>query len=1134
MAGGIRGAARGKPDAAARRLVAGAVGKRVFAIVMAVAFAAPLQAAEATDSPAATGLPQELELTVAPPAVAAVPLRAAAGEILFCRARQLGVDVALRLYGAGGETLLEVDGPLDRRGLELLVFRPSALPGSAAVAGLELAPVEKGAPVGKVALSCEILAEGDRRLAAFESASRAAALWAAGRVAQRRAAAEEYGRARHLMEQAGEPWLAAQALYCRAVLLRLAEDLVAGFPEAAASLAAWQALGDRGFEAAAANELGLLAWKLGDLKAARKHLENAIAIAAELGDVFTRAAALANVCLLDLVEGAVRQGLSCNETALPAIALAQAPSIELSAWVNVGRANDVLGEPAKALAAYGRAEQLYAATGDELGMARTLNNRGVLARQLGLYEQALEFYSRSFTIFERLGERRWRARTLGNLGVLFAELGDGERARQHLERALAAWRELGDRPGESVALTQLGRHFGLAGEPAKAAEHYRLALAIDRQGGSRRAQALSLAGLAGALSESPSAQGGSAGEALPLFGEAIGLLRAEGDRANLAYILCKQGQAAQQAGELEAAGAALEESARLARANGLRAAEVCAEKEQAELLSRQGDPAGALARLEQALEVADGLRRELVSPDLRASYSRIERQAYEQYVAVFMARHRADPAAGFAGRALEASERARARTFVELLAEARADLRGGASPEKAADLAAAVSRLAAKNERAQAAAGEEKSRLESEMLQIEREIDRLRTEIRRENPRWASLERPPVPSAEAMRGLLDPDTVLLVYFLAEERSYLFRVDPGKVEAFELAPRRAIETAARRFYEELSSAGREPSSAGAEVARLVLGPLEGRLDGRRLVVVPDGALAYLPFGALPLRGGARAGGELLLDGRSVVHLPSIAALEQLRASGPRAEPTASVASQPIAIFADPVYDPADPRVRGASPPAGRPVALAGTGGEAVVTRAGEAASPHWARLAGSRHEAETIAALLPQAQVATDFAARRDNVLGDRLASFRIVHFATHGSIDAARPALSGLVLSTVDAEGRPIEGMLRLDDIYGMRLGADLVVLSGCRTALGEEIRGEGLVGISRGFFYAGAKRVLASLWPVEDFATAALMQSFYEALAAGQPPEKALRMAQSKLREQRRTRDPRAWAGFVLLGDWR
>lgn len=1088
--------------------------------ILIAAMASLCAAAGADPGPPREPAPQEL--AIAPPAAVRRPVALVPGEILFCRALQQGVDVSLRLESAAGEKLLEVDSPLDRRGEELLVFRPQV----AEEGALVLTPVEKGTPPGRVELRCAALAAADPRLPGLEAASRASALWAADPREQRRAAAEEYARASRSLGEAGEARLAAQALYCRAVLLRLAEDFAAGAGEAAASRLAWQALGDRGFEAAAANELGLLRLRLGEAAAAREQLDQAAALAAGVGDAFIRAAALANLCLLDLMGGSVRQGLACTEAALPAIAAAGAPALELSAWVNVGRAYDVLGEPAKALAAYSHAEQLYPVTGDELGLARTLNNRGVLARQLGLYEEALDLYGRSLALFEKLGERRWRARSLGNLGLLFAELGDFERARQHLERALAAWRELGDRAGESVALTQLGRNWGLAGDAAQSAGHYRQALLIDRQGGSRRAQALSLAGLAGALSD-----GGAPADALPLFGEAIGLLRAEGDRANLAYILCKQGEAAHAAGRPGEAAAALAESLQLARANGLRATEVCAEKETAGLLSRQGDEPGALIHLEAALAVADGLRRELISPELRASYSRIEREAHERHVAIWMALDRAEPGGGFASRALEASERARARTFVELLAEARADLRAGVSPEKAARLASAVQRLAAKNERALAAAADERTRLESEMLEIEREVDRLETEIRRENPRWAELERPPALSAEAMRGLLDPDSVLLVYFLAEERSFLFRVEPAQVEAFELGPRREIEAAARRFYQELASPGREPPAAGAEVARLVLGPLAGRLDGRRLVVVPDGALAYLPFGALPLpaasapslasgasvasaasaASAAPGGPELLMDGRSVVHLPSIAALALLRSAAGRPP-----APRPLAIFADPLYDEADPRIARA------------------VGEPAPAAAARWPRLPGTRREAETIAALIPGAAVAEGYAARRDEVLGDRLADFRMVHFATHGSIDAARPALSGLVLSTFDPQGRPIEGMLRLGDIYNLRLSADLVVLSGCRTALGEEIRGEGLVGITRGFFYAGARRVLASLWPVEDFATAALMQSFYRSLAAGERPETALRIAQRELREQRRTRDPRAWAAFVLLGDWR
>ncbi len=151
-----------------------------------------------------------------------------------------------------------------------------------------------------------------------------------------------------------------------------------------------------------------------------------------------------------------------------------------------------------------------------------------------------------------------------------------------------------------------------------------------------------------------------------------------------------------------------------------------------------------------------------------------------------------------------------------------------------------------------------------------------------------------------------------------------------------------------------------------------------------------------------------------------------------------------------------------------------------------------------------------------------------------LARYRIVHFATHSRIDTRLPALSGVLLSEVGADGAPRQGLLSLEDIYNLRLGADLVVLSGCETALGREVRGEGLVGLTRGFFQAGATRVVASLWPVQDRATAELMSHFYRAmLRDGQSPAAALREAQLALAHDRRWADPYYWAGFILLGDW-
>ncbi len=320
----------------------------------------------------------------------------------------------------------------------------------------------------------------------------------------------------------------------------------------------------------------------------------------------------------------------------------------------------------------------------------------------------------------------------------------------------------------------------------------------------------------------------------------------------------------------------------------------------------------------------------------------------------------------------------------------------------------------------------------------------------------------------------------------------------------------IDEAARRVHERLSTydvADRAAETAeAAELSRLLLGPVAGRLGAKRLVIVADGALHYLPFGALPVPSTGAAPVPLLallLDNHEVVSLPSASALALLR----RELASRPAAPRQVAIVADPLFDPKDPA---------------------------------FPRLPATRQEAEAIAnianiAAPDQARLDLGADASLQEVRDDRLAGFRTIHFATHGVIDAEHPALSGLALSTIDAQGRPREGFLRLRDIYALRLDAGLVVLSGCRTALGREVRGEGLTGLTQGFFHAGAARLVASLWKVDDRATAELMTRFYRAMwIDGLTPAAALRSAQLSLRQERRWRDPYYWAGFVLQGDWR
>jgi len=294
-------------------------------------------------------------------------------------------------------------------------------------------------------------------------------------------------------------------------------------------------------------------------------------------------------------------------------------------------------------------------------------------------------------------------------------------------------------------------------------------------------------------------------------------------------------------------------------------------------------------------------------------------------------------------------------------------------------------------------------------------------------------------------------------------------------------------------------------------------------------VADGALEYLPFAALPDPLSRR--GEPL-GRRELVQLPSASALAVLRGE---------TESRPggqrlVAVLADPVFSAEDSRV---GLPAGtrRRLPAVASAAERAAADAGFGGG-RLPRLPATRREAAAIIAAAPphQARAALDFEASRRLALDGELQGYRIVHFATHSLLDNVHPELSGVVLSLVDASGRAQEGYLRLDDVFNLRLPVDLVVLSACRTALGRELRGEGLMGLTRGFLYAGAKGVVASLWTVDDRATAELMGRFYRALLGPEHlrPAAALRVAQDGLRGHRRWSHPYYWAGFVLQGEWR
>jgi len=823
-----------------------------------------------------------------------------------------------------------------------------------------------------------------------------------------------------------------------------------------------------------------------------------------------------------------------------------------------GREADVLYSMACAGSDLDRAKEalaLFRSLGREREAGRALNDLGRLYRARGDLRQALAAYREALALNRRLGEAWAQAVTLQGLGMVYRSSGETGKAIDHYEEALALWRRLGDRLGEARTLATLGDLYQSVGDPRKALDHLEPALALFAAAGQPREEAGALTSLGDALSrqgEGPRAvaaleravaiersSGDREGEARTLndlgwvyilrrdwchvresFARARALYGQAGDRPAEAVALANVAWADAEAGRPQAAIQGYGEALPLLAAFGDRDAEASALLGLAQARRGLSDLAGAQAAVEQGIERVESLRGASASSDLRAAFLASRQQLYAFEVDLLMERHQHQPGAGWDSQALAAAERARARGLLDLLAESRADLRRGTDPTLLARADAADRRV---NEADRRRWRNRTSEAEQALRQALAEADRAQTELRLASPAYAALTQPRTLSApEIERQVLDAGTLLLEYHLGRERSFLWAVTAAGLTAYELPRRAEIEDAARRGYELLERsretlAQRPAEEALSELSNLLLRPVAGLLPGKRLLIVPDGALHYLPFAALPMPGSS----EPLVAGHEVVTSPSASALAIARRELAGRAP----APRTLAIVADPVFDTNDPRLR-------RP---------AVTTVAWRGSSPangdRFQRLGYSHAEAETLAALVPPAERldALGFKASRETVLSGALARYRIVHFATHGLLDTGNPGLSKLVLSQIDEQGGPRNGFVWAHEIYGLKLPADLVVLSACRTALGPEIRGEGLVGLTRGFQYAGARAVLVSLWEVDDEATAELMRLFYrEMLERGRAPAAALRSAQDALRRRPEWNAPYFWAGFSLQGDWR
>ncbi|MEW6735515.1 MAG: CHAT domain-containing protein [Acidobacteriota bacterium] len=446
--------------------------------------------------------------------------------------------------------------------------------------------------------------------------------------------------------------------------------------------------------------------------------------------------------------------------------------------------------------------------------------------------------------------------------------------------------------------------------------------------------------------------------------------------------------------------------------------------------------------------------------------------------------------------------------------------------------------------------------LEKEVDKFIEELQQVQKEIRRNSPRYAILTQPQSLSLkEIQEQVLDQDTLLLEYALGKESSYLWAVTTNSISSYKLPKRDEIEALAKTVYQLLSTVDNVSTNdkitdleAITKLSQIILEPVAKQLGKKRLLIVSDGVLHYIPFAALLLptntstrkgKGSVTNSTPLFLN-HEIINEPSASTLAILR----RELAGRPSATKIVAVLADPVFSSDDTRVKrlpnrvtNSNVQPTQPVtelikelslarSLFDVDGRGTL-----------ARLVFSRDEAKAITSLVNAGEYkeALDFDANLTTATSADLSQYRYLHFASHGLINSKHPELSGIVLSQVDEHGKSRNGMLQLADIYNLKLSADLVVLSACRTGLGKEVDGEGLVGLTRGFMYAGAARVMASLWDIDDRATAKLIEHFYHGLIKKKlRPAAALQKAQRTMWKSGTYRFPYYWAGLQLSGEWR
>ena len=830
----------------------------------------------------------------------------------------------------------------------------------------------------------------------------------------------------------------------------------------------------------------------------------------------------------------------------------QFPSIALYtpyrsyAIYQIGQIHFENGEIEPAITSFKEALSLFAEPSPY--QANILVNLGFTQQSIGEFELAQKTFDEVLANIRQFPDIYNEAYARHLIGLFNFNSNDYDLAIENFKTAVALREKFGNRRSQAISLTFLGMTYRSLRRFDESLKVFQTALPISVELDDRINQLDTLVNMALTLREK-----GDSSKALEFYEQALSLFE-DKNSLHLDSLYLSRGVAYRNLSNFVQSRKDFEKARSLYRRAGDIGGEATTLYHFAVLESIENHLDEAKSKIELALQIHDYEQAKYKNIRRLSSFLEQRRRYFDFYIDILMRLDKVRPSEDYAFQALQVSESARMRTLIWQYREAvkndsqSIDFQLISQIQKTQQqIGEQLSLLA----RAQSGANQAEKIpfIEKAINDLNKQDESFKAQLRLSNPNVANLASPPSLSLAEMQAELDDDTALVEYSLGEQRSYLWIIGKRSFQSYVLPKRTEIEAQATKYYESLNQSNesaddrpvdkktkfakfkitnkKDAAEESKDLSRLLLVGNLANLPAKRLVFVADGGLNLIPFASLTYYDTYQNKNSFLSEKFDSVQLPSLTTIHILRQTGIK-----PFAPQSLAIIADPVFSLKDARLsktnRFKNKPESVSTELSATLRDFSLTTL--------SRLPFTRTEAEKIALNSPNNTILNlDFKASRERLLNGEFDRFDILHFATHGFLNSRHPELSGLVLSLVDEKGNSQNGFLRTQDLYLLKIRPQMVVLSACQTGLGKQVENEGLIGLTRGFLANGTPRVIATLWKVDDVATAEFMSRFYRVLIKEKKlPSSALRAAQNEMRQIPRFSHPRYWAGFVLTGEWR